>query len=114
MVESLVRVVFIVAVLVSTAGLLSYVVLGFLLARKLRRQMPELMEKLDNPWGLSTPLMRNTSLYDDYLKLKLHESNSSPAIRSLGKRAIFAKNSYHYASAVCMICLLSLLVLERI
>jgi hypothetical protein len=104
--------VFIVAVIISGFSLCLYLAFGVFLAKKMRLHMNKAMDELGNPWGVSTILMRNTSLYDDFLKTGCHKESEFPQIRKLGEMTILAKNFFHYASLICMVCLISLLALK--
>lgn len=105
--------IFILAVIISGISLCVYLICGILLAKKMKLHIPKVMKELGNPWGVATILMRNTSLYDDFLKLGAHEKSEFPQIKKLGKITILSKNVFHYASLVCFICLISLLALKK-
>ncbi|WP_162628813.1 hypothetical protein [Marinobacter bohaiensis] len=108
-----VDVIFALVVVVSGVALFSYVVCGILLASKMKIYAPTVMKKLGNPYGVATILMRNTPLYDDFLKIGAHKKSGSQEIEKLGKIIVLSKSVFHYTALLSALCLVSLLVLKN-
>lgn len=105
-------VIFFVSVMLSGASLLIFIFSGFLLVKKMKKKMPLVLEGLGNPVGVTTLLMRNTSLYESFLKPRKHRSEVSVEIKKLGDIAVFSKYSFHFFSALCLLCLILIVLIK--
>lgn len=103
---------FILFVAFSGGAVLAFWLSGLLLSKKIKSQMPVVFQELGRPLGVATILMRNTSLYDEFLKPGKHRCGVSIEIERLGKVVVLSKYLFHFFSTLCFILLILMLLLK--